>query len=266
MSSSQCLRAWCVFLCVVWAGCDDGTDKSSGTPGERGRVQFSYARSCFFGCPLEQPLLVGTRERIDLSGAGDIESLEVTSSDESIAEFAVERACFCERSDSTRRLDIAEDAKCDAPWHKHCDNHVLVQANDAGDAWLELHDAEKDGVMIDRARVQVEEAHSAHFEGTLPHRLGPISGTRFELTPGDSLELEMTLYDVHGRSLLAPEGVTWRTDDDAVATLSAFLIGSGPEVSAGLQITVQAVSAGLATLSADVPGLENAEVDIRVAQ
>ena len=53
-------------LVLACAGCG-GDDFGSGTVGDDGRVEFSFQRSCFFGCPLEQPLLVGARERIELS-------------------------------------------------------------------------------------------------------------------------------------------------------------------------------------------------------
>jgi hypothetical protein len=252
----------CTALAAL-AGCAPDEGKSSGTPGELGHVEFNYQRSCFFGCPLEQPLLVGTREQIEVSKQGDVDGIRVRASDPDVAEFAVERACYCERSDNDSRLDIREDAKCTGVWHKHCDNQVLVEARDPGQTWLELHDA--DGTLIDRARVLVHEAHDAQFAATLPDRLGADEGTRFDLAHGQSLGLQLTLYDAKGLKLLTPEGVNWHVDDVQIATISGFLIPAGADVHDGLGVTVQATSPGDTSVHVEVPGL-NDEVAIHVTK
>src|SRR4051794_30674846 len=98
MGPGRYLAAILVFGLVGSAGCkDDGSE--DGTPGELGRVAFTYQQSCFFGCPLEQPLLAGTRETIAVTGAGDEEGVTAQSSDEGVAELAIEHACYCERDD-----------------------------------------------------------------------------------------------------------------------------------------------------------------------
>jgi hypothetical protein len=245
------------------AGCASTEGKSSGTRGELGHIDFNYQRSCFFGCPLEQPLLAGTREQIELSAEGDAKGIRVKASDPDVAAFAIERTCYCDRSDNDSRLEIREDARCPSVWRKHCDNHVLVEALDAGETWLELDDAHSD--PIDRARILVHEAHDAHFAATLPNRLGPAEGTHFELKDGQSLDLELTLYDANGLALLAPEGVDWHVDDVAIATLAGFLIGPGADVHDGLGVTVQAASPGDTSVHVEVPGLSD-EVAIHVTK
>jgi hypothetical protein len=248
---------------AVFASCAKDVDVANGTRGELGRVEFVYQRSCFFGCSLSQPLLVGTREQIGLSSAGDAEGMSVASNDADVATFALERSCYCERSDTTDHLDIREDAGCPSVWRKRCNNSVLVAAAGSGEAQLELHDAHHE--LIDRVRVIVHEAHDARFAATLPDKLGPEIGSRFELGHGKSLGLTLTLFDEAGLKLLAPEGVDWHVDDVMVATISAFLMGSGADVHDGLGVSVQATGAGDTQVHVVVPGLDTS-VELHVTE
>ena len=251
-----------VLLLVAGGACKPIEDKTGGTPGDKGNVEFTYQSGCFFGCPLEQPLLSGTHQVIQVTDPGDVEDLTVRSSDEEVAVFSMERACFCERADSTRRVDIALDAKCDAPWRKHCDNRVQVEAVADGDARLELRDAHD--AVLDRVTVLVRDADRAEFAVTFDDRAGTKQGTHFKAAPGDSLELAATLFDDAGRKLLATDGLKWRTTDAEVATLSAWLRGSGAEVSTGLSVTVQVKSAGSAEVGITVPGLDMEDAHVTV--
>jgi hypothetical protein len=242
-------------------GCDPRAHVD-GTRGELGKVDFKYQRSCFFGCPLEQPLLSGARERIEVSGAGDQAGMAPHALDPDVAEFALERECFCERDpDDGSRIAVAEDASCKAPFRKHCDNHVLVEALAPGTTKLELRDAAGD--VIDRVELTVADAHRARFSATLPERLGKLEGEAFELSAGQSAQLELTLYDERGFELLAPDNVTWHVADGAVATVSAFLLGSGQQVEAGLSVQVDGKAEGETDIAVDVPGLQ-AQVSVRV--
>ena len=155
-----------LFVC----GCEKKADES-GTRGEYGRVAFNYQRSCFFGCPLEQPLLVGARERITVTGVGDDEHVTVRSNDDQLARFAIERSCFCQRGDEpSGRFEVAQSAHCEVPFHKHCDNDVLVEALAEGDPDLELRDATS--AVLDRVQLRLREAAEAEFEGTFRDELG----------------------------------------------------------------------------------------------
>ena len=73
---------------------------------------------------------------------------------------------------------------------------------------------------------------------------------------GESFELAVSLYDVDGRKLLAPEGVHYRVQDPAVASITAFLIGGGAELDAGLDTVVQGKAEGETELAVEVPGLQ----------
>jgi hypothetical protein len=222
--------------------------------GELGRVQFSYQRSCFFGCSLDQPLLSGTREAIAVTGDGDAQAVTAESSAPEVAQFAVERDCYCARNDQLGgRVEVAEDAACDAPRVKHCDNQVLVRAGSVGDATLQLDDAA--GQAIDRATILVRAADRARFRGTLASQLGALEASAFQVDIGDTLGLELTLYDAQGRELLAPEGVHWSSSAADVASVSAFLQAGGAELDAGLKVVVDPHAQGEAEIGVEVPGL-----------
>ena len=260
------VQTWIVAAaaaCVVITGCKKNqSEDSGGTRGEKDRVEFSYLRSCFFGCPLEQPLLAGSRERIGLSDQGDVAGLQVESSDPERAEVGLERECHCERGgESNARIAIAEDARCDDSWDKHCDNTVLIAAHDAGDAELTLRD--EGDALVDRVAVRIAEPERARFRATLPERIEAADVTEIDLAADQSAEIELTLYDADGRELLAPEGVGWRMADADIATVTAFLLGSGAEIDAGLSVVVQAQAEGETTLAVQVPGFD-AELAIRV--
>lgn len=248
-------------LALAAGGCEQRT-KVDGQLGELGRIEFTYARSCFFGCLVDQPLLAGTHETIRLEGeSGSQPDITVKSADEDVAEVALDRQCYCEREDTTGRIDVALDGHCDDPWHMVCENKILVGALEPGDALIEVHS--EDGSLIDRVEVHVKEAERARFFGRLPDELGENDGDSFSLAADSRLELRVELYDEDGIELLAPEGVTWRATDPDVATLNAFLIGAGEEVSAGRDILVETHAAGTTTVEVDVPGLL-AEVEIEV--
>ena len=105
----------------MFAACK-ATDDEEGSLGESGRVAFGYDRSCFFECPIEQPLLVGAKETIAVTGPGDDPGVTAHTPDDDLVDLAMQRECFCERLDgSPGRLEIASDADCEGPWRKHCE-------------------------------------------------------------------------------------------------------------------------------------------------
>lgn len=220
--------------------------------GEQGKVQFRYQRSCFFGCPLAQPLLLGTREEIALSARGDDQARSVESSAEDVAEFALDRTCYCQRDSADDRIEVAEDASCKAPRQKRCEATVRVLARAEGEATLTLLD--EDERTLDRSTVYVREAKSARFNVEYQSALGGVA-ERIELARGEKADVELRLYDAAGVSLLAPDGVLWHSDNPDVATVTAWLLGGGKDVLAGSDVTVEAKGEGETELGIDVPGL-----------
>jgi len=248
-------------IVLFGAGCEE-RKTVDGQLGELGLVEFTYARSCFFGCLLNQPLLVGTRETIRLEGeAGNKPKVDVRSTDESVAEIALERQCYCEREDTTGRIDVALDGACEEPWQMICENKIQIGARAVGDAKVEV--LREDGSVLDRVTVHVKEAARARFFGTLPDALGEEAGDSFSLAAQSRLELRLELYDEDGIELLAPEGVTWRVTDPEVARINAFLVGAGEEVIAGRDVVVETLIAGETAVEIDVPGL-TAAIDLDV--
>lgn len=244
---------------VLAAGCKE--EKTvSGQLGEAGVVEFKYTRSCFFGCVLAQPLLVGSRETIRVSEPGNAPDIEGRIEHEKVAEVAVERQCYCVREDVTARLDVAIDGRCEEPWTMSCENLIQIGALAPGETKLELL---KDGKLLDRVAIFVKEAERARFFATLPDALGEVDGENFTVATGDRLELRVELYDDTGLELLAPEGVNWTVSDPTVASLNAFLVGAGEEVKAGREIAVDALAEGETAVEIDVPGL-TAGIDVEV--
>jgi len=261
------MRAAAAFLAagLAAAGCAKppaGDPGGDGTLGDEGRVWFEYERSCFFGCPLEQPLLSGARESIGVDGAGDAEGVIAVSSDPAVAAVALERECYCAREDDRLgRLAIDRDADCPDAWRKHCDNRILIEGGVPGVATLELRDG---SALVDRVRVVVHEAETARFFTTYADRLGEQEGTALELGATEQAAVRAELYDAEGLGLLAPEGVRWTVADAAVATLVAFSFGAGADVAAGLEVDVQALAAGATALTVSVPGLDSV-LDVAVS-
>jgi hypothetical protein len=252
-------------LAATFAGCSSSSEfdtDETGTLGQAGRVRFSYQRSCFFGCSLDQPLLSGARESIALSRPGDLEGLEVESEDEDVAEFAVERECYCERDDQHEgRLEISLDGTCEGIWSKRCDNQVLIRANGPGDTTLGLRTPE--GSLIDRVAVHVEDAEEARFLAVFPDKLGSQPGESFEAETGTQFELNLDLLGQNGLKLLAPDAVSWRSLDPDIAQLSAFLVAPAESLTGGLSVTVDALAAGATEIEVDVPGVrERVTLDV----
>jgi hypothetical protein len=246
---------------LVIVGClDIGQDEACRPRSD----EVAYQQGCLFGCPLDQPLLSGSHQRISLDDAGDVASVEVSSSDDSVAAFALERRCYCERRDSGAQIEIDEDARCSPVADKHCDNVVLVHARQAGEADFVLEKGEK---TIERARVIVRDAASVRLKATYADRLGAESVSALALAAGEEAQLELELYDDEGRKLLASDAVSWSIDDDATATLTAWLIGSGPKLDAGTSVTLRAKNEGQTRLNIAVSGLERAfEVEVAASK
>lgn len=242
-------------------GCES-TRKVDGQLGERGRITFWYARSCFFGCLIDQPLLTGTGETIRLGEDGNAPDLTVRSSDEDVLGVGLERQCYCEREKVTGRIAIANDGTCMEPWQLACENSIEVTARAAGDAKVEVL---RDGQVIDRVTARVRDAERARFYATLPDEVGEVAGDGFTVAAGGMIALRLELYDEDDVELLAPEGVTWRVSDPEVAKLSAFLIGAGAEVEAGRDVMLETEAPGEARVEIEVPGL-TAAIDVEVTE
>lgn len=241
------------LFAIVLLACQDVVPDDPAS-GALGVVDFSYRRGCFFGCSIEQPLLTGSHQTIDVTGPGDDEGVLASTSDPDRIGIWLERECACVRNDNDNsRIEIANDADCDATHHKVCDNRVEVEALSDGDARLTLESAA--GGTIDHVQLRIRDADSGSFFVTLPTVLGAREETEVTARVGDTIGVEVELYDVDGQKLLASDAVTWRVDDPQIAQVSAFLIAPTGQLSTGLAASVHALNVGDAQIDVDVPGL-----------
>jgi hypothetical protein len=195
------------------------------TQGQQGKVSFQYTSlSCFFGCALDRPMLVGSKESISVRGPGvDAPDLRLSSSDPSVATFAVRRACYCERktSDESTSITSSEGEGCDSGYTHACHNTVDATAHGAGSADCILEDGS--GALIDRATVRVDEAARAAI---LDEDKNAGVAPSFVAKVGETLTVRAVLENARGQELLASEGVHWAVEGDALGQDGCWFCGS----------------------------------------
>jgi hypothetical protein len=224
------------------------------TEGELGRVQFSYGASCLFGCGLDEALLEGSTERIDVTGPGDAGGIQARSDSTEVASFQVSRSCACTREGPnwSEGHSVAVDAACDDGWVKECNNAIHVSAHSEGDTRLTLLDAQ--GAIVDSATVRVRRAQEVRFAQVLDgHNERPeISG--LSLAVGETRTVSVQVFDADGQQLLARDGLSWSTSDAAVVAFPTFV---APEAEPGHDraiVSLQGMASGTATLSVVASG------------
>ncbi len=230
------------------------------TTGELGHVDFSYGATCFFGCSMDRPVLVGGSERVDVTGPGDAEGVTAASTNPTIAEFNVKRSCGCEQQSGNSASGTTVDAQgqCPSGFTKSCDNAVDMRALAEGDSKLELFDAE--GSLIDRVTVHVRKAASAQFQQSSNGLQDAKPIDRLVVKSGSTVTLSAVLYDANGQQLIARDAVDWGSQDASVAGFPTYKILSPDAVDDSAQdqsdfITVQGVQPGKTTIQLKVPGL-----------
>lgn len=220
------------------------------TSGEAGAVEFEYTGwSCLFGCAMDTPLLVGTKQRISITGSGsDDDGVVAKSTNEAVATFAVERHCDCEQSNGTSTTIMSPtDGACEAGFRRTCDNSVTVNTLTPGEAGLELRTAR--GILVDRTMVVVDRARSVTLHDGDGNEIGPT----LSLREGDGLLVSAHLLDTSGERMLADEGVRW--DVSGTAASSGFcLLCTSDETS------LQADEPGKATVTMTAPGVRSSFV------
>jgi hypothetical protein len=196
-------------------------------------------------------MLAGSSQTIDVDKPGDVEGVSVRSSNESVAEFAVERECQCERDDFDGTLDIENSASCPSPWLKRCDNRILVQTHGPGRATLAMFSS--GNVPLDQVEIDVRAADHIALWVTRSDSLGQERASEQDVSVGGKLEVEAAIYARDGLELLAVDGVDWESSDSDVAVVSAFLLGRGAEIEAGKSATVEALAEGEAVIRVQTP-------------
>lgn len=240
-----------------------GTQLGESTAGELGRIDFSYGASCFFGCSMDRPVLVGARERVDVTGAGNAQGVTAASSDPSVVEFNLQRSCSCERSSDNSGEGMSTDAqgRCPDEFKKVCTNAVDMHALAKGDAKLELFDAQ--GQLIDRVGVHVRPARSVRFKQSTNGLQDSRPVDHLVVNSGGTVTLSAELLDADGRQLIARHGVTWSSDDAGVAGFPVYSILTRDSVDDSVEgqsdwVIVKGVQPGTTRIELKVAGLAQA--------
>ncbi len=233
------------------------------TSGDLGRVDFSYGASCFFGCSLDRPVLVGASERIDLTGPGDAQGVTAVSAEPAIAGFNLKRTCSCEKSSSNSAEGMSTDAQGQCPdgFTKTCDNAVDMQALGAGDAKLELFDPQ--GQLLDRVTVHVRRASSVQFEQSKNGLQDSQPINQLVVKSGDTVTLSAKLLADDGQQLIARHAVSWGSDNTSVAGFPTYTLLTPDSVEGSTHdqsdwVTVKGVQPGSTQISVKVAGLVQA--------
>lgn len=252
-----------VTALVAAASSACSTQLGQSTTGELGRVDFSYGATCFFGCSMDRPVLVGGSERIDVTGPGDAKGVTAASTDPAIVEFNLKRSCSCDRSSGNSGEGMSTDAQgnCPAGFEKTCDNSVDMQALAQGDAKLQLFDAQ--GQLLDRVVVHVRKAASAQFQQSDNGLSNSQPIDQLVVKSGNTVTLSAKLLDADGQALIARDAVTWGSQDKSVAGFPVYTLTSQDSVDDSAQgqsdwITVKGVQPGSTHIKVQVPGLTQA--------
>lgn len=233
------------------------------TAGELGRVDFSYGASCFFGCSMDRPVLIGAAERVDVTGDGDAQGVTAVSTAPTIATFNLKRSCACEQSSGNSATGMTVDAHggCPDGFTKSCDNAIDMQALAAGDAKLELLDPQ--GKLLDRVTVHVRKASSVHFERSTDGLQDARPIDQLVLKSGETVTLSAKLLDADGKPLIARDAVDWGSQDASVAGFPVYQILTPDMVDDSAQghsdwVTVKGGQPGTTSIQLEVSGLAQA--------
>ncbi|HTJ42869.1 MAG TPA: hypothetical protein VL463_12285 [Kofleriaceae bacterium] len=183
------------------------------TLGERGRAQLALETGperypgdeCFLSCAIDRPLLLGTRETIEIENPKGMPWLHAASSDPSVltVEDHLETCCDhgCTVGDSYDACLAAGAADV------HYQFAFEVRAVGEGSALLVL--ASKDDPVFDRVRLDVRAAASLQVEAHLQDDTGWWYRPVGELDlAGEHQRLRVTARDRDGGALFASEGIT----------------------------------------------------------
>lgn len=201
------------FFSLVLTACS--FQLGSSTPGTGGHAQFEYA-SCFFGCKVDQAMMVGTSETISVSSSSSssIPAVRPQSSDESV--FSVGEAT---RECCTANACHTLTANTACASNETATLSIPIVANGAGSADLVLDRADDTGVF-DSVTLTVAQPKS------LAMSCGKSTSTDVAIVQGTSCSLGWTARDASGNALMATTGVTMTISDPTVADFSSGLLST----------------------------------------
>ncbi len=191
------LRALPLPLFLVVTACS--FQVGSQTNGDQGRATFSYD-ACLFGCTVDQPMMDGTRESIQVH-ASSIPRVTVSSSDPSILGVGDATHDCCQSDGTCATVDLATVCGIGETTSFL---HVNVVAQHAGTAKLELRT--QDGNVFDSVSMTIASAAS------LSVQCDPAI-----LAKGQSCAFVWIARDASDVELRATTGVELTTSDTGVA-------------------------------------------------
>jgi len=216
----------------------------SSTVGETGHAEFSYS-ACFFGCKVDQAMMVGTSEMIRVK-ATSIPKVTLRSTDEATLSIGdATRECCVPNGGACHDVHVSDDC---ASGEVSTSLSVFVVANAPGSAKLVL---DQDGDTFDAVTLDVAQPAS------LTVSCG--SGTsKVALAATASCSLGWTARDASGNALMASTGVTMTTSDAKIADFQATILSADASSITAMQgmlgSTLTAHAPGDATVSANASG------------
>jgi hypothetical protein len=191
-------------------GCSLDTTNSS--TGELDTLRFQYRESaCVFGCSLERPVLQGSAVVIEARG-GDVNvRRHARLANSTVGRIeSQQESCYCEANGNARGVELS--GLCPASETKTCRISVQIETLAAGDAKLEIVDAEER--VMDRIAVNVR---SAVRMETRVKSDASVSGGRYEVRRGKEIALECRAFTADGKELIVGRhGVSHQYADKSV--------------------------------------------------
>jgi len=202
-------------LLVLSAATACSTSLGGHTTGIDHALEFSYiSGTCFFGCDLSEPLMVGTQERLEIKGT--LPAVSVVSSDPSILSTGNPSLSCCSTDGSGTTCSTASpQGSC--PSGASASLLVDVTALQTGSARIQVLDG--GGKEVDAVVVGVEQPAS------LTLRCGTGNGGDASVAVNASCTPYWTVRDSQGAELRAARGVSLSTSDVNVVALRT---GFGP--------------------------------------
>ncbi len=236
------MKGFLIALPLVLAACTFHLGNS--TAGADGHAQFAYS-SCFFGCSVDEPMMLGTEEHISVT-ASSIPGVSISSSSPDVVSvLGATRSC-CTSDGGCRTADVA--TACAAGETTTLD--MTVDALGIGTGTVSL--VKEDQSVFDEVTLEVAKPHDIAL--TCNNADGSIT-----LVRAKSCGVAWSVNDERGRALMASKGVTLTTSDVSVVALEQLLSGPVATVEATqgffLSPTIVGVHAGSATIGATSNGV-----------
>ncbi len=244
-------------LCV--SGCS--LDLGSSTTGEEGHVAFAYSDSCFFGCAVDKPILVGAKARISITGA-ELPEIDARSEDETVLTVTTDKSytCCVTSGSSTSCASSSKTAVCAEGHTKSVSQTLVVTTHADGSTRVVLVDAA--GHRVDALRLEVRKPSTVTLR--IVDEGGSHDVSELVMKTADVASIDPLVRDLDGRELHAPNGISLGISDPSVASFQdpSFIFANPNGLATierggfGTAPKLRAKSVGTATLRVITKGSE----------